>query len=444
MIIRFLSPIRLLAIPLVLLSPTGYSEVSNTGSTPLNFTAKSWDNIRSPMNQKWRNAAEKCDNGYFTLAEGKPYCRPYQLEGKDATKILNATAAQVTFADRWVRKHCPLITIDPTYHMNYLPEWSMRFPPGMKAKQRVTARLNNAIRELHEKVGNAETEGYNIVIGNGATHVISSIMWAYSDTARDICIKAPAWSKFDKIFKHIPNMKWDAECYMKEGTTDEKEGRKEKNINRLQFVTIPNNPDGNLDETPLYKGEPAVYDMVYYWPSCVFGENKIKKQNFDIMVFSLSKLIGYAATRFGWALVKNEEIAKRMAEYISNTQLNISVDAQLRAIYAIETITQKIGTEDDYFPFISNELQMRWNRIEHVFKDKPEWEIKNVERLGYILWLRVKNGNAYELLQKAGIDAEKGEEFYNVGKDISDHYVRIDIGQEPVVFEKLIQRLSTL
>ena len=82
--------------------------------------------------------------------------------------------------------------------------------------------------------------------------------------------------------------------------------------------------------------------------------------------------------------------------------------------------------------------------MEKNFKSKSEWKIRNVERLGYILWLQVKEGNAYELLRKAGIDAEKGEEFYNVGKEISDHYVRVDIGQEPVVFDKLIQRLSTL
>ena len=363
---NYFFPICHLAVLLSLWSPVGYGEEPGSDSLLPNFTASSWDGMKSSMNRKWRADAEECDNGYFTIAEGKPYCRPYQLEGTDATKILNATAAQITLADRWVRKHCPLITIDPTYHMNYLPEWSMRLPPAMQGEQRVTARLNKAIRELHEKVGNAETEGYNIVIGNGATHVISSIMWAYSDTARDVCVKAPAWSKFDKIFKHIPNMQWDTDCYMKEGTANDNEREGEDKKDRLQFVTIPNNPDGNLDETPLYIGEPTVYDMVYYWPSCVFGENKIKKQDFDVMVFSLSKLIGNAATRFGWALVKDEKISKRMAEYISNTQLNISVDTQLRAIYSIEAITQKIGSRDDYFPFVANELQSRWKRILRV------------------------------------------------------------------------------
>jgi aspartate/methionine/tyrosine aminotransferase len=401
-------------------------------------STKSWKSVKSDINSKWRKDAEECDNGYFTIVEGKPYCRPYQLQGANETKNLNATAAQITFADRWTRKHCPLITTDPTYHMNYLPEGTMRFPPVMKGDfPKITERLNNVIRELHKKVGNAETEGYNIVIGNGATHVIASIMWAYSDTTREVCVKSPAWSKFDKIYKHIPNMKWNTACYTKEGRTNE-------NKNILQFVTIPNNPDGNLDDTPMYKGEPTVYDMVYYWPSCVFGKKKIKKRNYDIMVFSLSKLLGYASTRFGWALVKDEKIAKRMEEYINNTQLNISVDAQLRTIHMLETLTQKIGTKDDFFPFASNELQNRWKRLENVFKNKPNWEIKNVEHLGYILWLRTKNGNAYELLKKVKIDAEKGEEFYNVGKKISDHYVRVDIGQEPVVFNKLIERLDTL
>lgn len=420
-----------LAILIIFLSVMPLSMSADTGPN-------SWEVLRSHMDSKWKKAAQECDNGYFTIAEGEPYCRPYQLESTNEGEKLDATAAQITFADRWMRKHGRLVTTDPTYHMNYLPAGTMRFQPAIKSdKPQITERLYRAIRELHEKVGNAETEGYNIVIGNGATHVIASIMSAYSDVGRDVCVQAPAWPMFGEIYKHIPNMRWSSGCYKKEGL-------KSDNKDRLQFVTIPNNPDGNLDETPMFKDQPVVYDMVYYWPSCVIGKNKVKKQRFDIMVFSLSKLAGTAATRFGWALVKDKKIADRMEEYISNTQLNISVDAQLRAMHTLEVLTQKLGTKDDFFLFAANELEERWKRIGDVFKDKPGWAIKNVERLGYILWLRATNGNAYELLQKANINAEKGEEFYNVGKEISDHYVRVEIGQEPVVFDKLIERLKTL
>lgn len=67
--------------------------------------------------------------------------------------------------------------------------------------------------------------------------------------------------------------------------------------NFIQFVTSPNNPDGQL-ETGMLRGSNAkqIHDLAYYWPHytsipCPMDE--------DLMIFTFSKLIGHAGSRFG-------------------------------------------------------------------------------------------------------------------------------------------------
>eukprot|EP01043_Picozoa_sp_COSAG02_P127449 COSAG02_NODE_64816_length_259_cov_0.968750_1_plen_55_part_10 len=47
------------------------------------------------------------------------------------------------------------------------------------------------------------------------------------------------------------------------------------------------------------------------------------------MLFTLSKLTGHAGTRIGWALVKDAEVAAKMADRVHATG-RISHDAMLR------------------------------------------------------------------------------------------------------------------
>eukprot|EP01051_Picozoa_sp_SAG22_P022673 SAG22_NODE_5523_length_999_cov_1.715556_1_plen_78_part_00 len=56
----------------------------------------------------------------------------------------------------------------------------------------------------------------------------------------------------------------------------------------------------------------AVYDRAYYWPHFT----PVQPASDEIGLYTLSKLTGHAGTRIGWALVKDEAVAARMAAWI--------------------------------------------------------------------------------------------------------------------------------
>ncbi|KAI5312544.1 hypothetical protein L3X38_041717 [Prunus dulcis] len=97
----------------------------------------------------------------------------------------------------------------------------------------------------------------------------------------------------------------------------------------IEFVTSPNNPDGQLNKA-IFQGPnaKAIYDRVYYWPH--FTAIPAPADD-ELMIFSISKFTGHAGSRFGWAVVKDESVYKRMSEYIELSSLGVSRDAQLRA-----------------------------------------------------------------------------------------------------------------
>jgi len=45
--------------------------------------------------------------------------------------------------------------------------------------------LEDEIRKLHKNVGNAKTEGYEVVVGYGGTGVMNAIMYAITSTGKD-------------------------------------------------------------------------------------------------------------------------------------------------------------------------------------------------------------------------------------------------------------------
>ena len=65
----------------------------------------------------------------------------------------------------------------------------------------------------------------------------------------------------------------------------------------IEFVTSPNNPDGQLNKVVLHgPNVKAIHDRVYYWP---YFTPITGPADEDIMVFSISKLTGHAGSRFG-------------------------------------------------------------------------------------------------------------------------------------------------
>ena len=67
--------------------------------------------------------------------------------------------------------------------------------------------------------------------------------------------------------------------------------------NIVEFVTSPNNPDGELKKAvvggPFVK---TIHDLAYYWPHFTAIPAPADE---DLMIFTISKLTGHAGSRFG-------------------------------------------------------------------------------------------------------------------------------------------------
>lgn len=62
----------------------------------------------------------------------------------------------------------------------------------------------------------------------------------------------------------------------------------------------------------------------------------------DVMIFSSSKHGGLAGTRFGWGLIKNDELIQHLSEIIYGTIFSVSEDSMLRVYNTIGQILSKL------------------------------------------------------------------------------------------------------
>ena len=71
----------------------------------------------------------------------------------------------------------------------------------------------------------------------------------------------------------------------------------DSSINVIEFVTSPNNPDGQLTKAVLQGPSiRTIHDHAYYWPHFTAIPAPADE---DLMLFTISKLTGHAGSRFG-------------------------------------------------------------------------------------------------------------------------------------------------
>eukprot|EP00271_Cylindrocystis_brebissonii_P009128 TRINITY_DN23794_c0_g1_i1.p1 TRINITY_DN23794_c0_g1~~TRINITY_DN23794_c0_g1_i1.p1 ORF type:complete len:552 (-),score=80.79 TRINITY_DN23794_c0_g1_i1:1045-2700(-) len=224
------------------------------------------------------------------------------------------------------------VVIPPSYRLGYENN-------GAESLFHLRA-LENAIRSLHDFVGNAETEGRHLVIGAGATQVLSALYFGLTEepmTGGTSGFEKAVLTSADphyQLYDAVPNF-YKSERFRYPGNQS---SAGVVNSNRLQveIITSPNNPDG-LNRKPLLKGKKAVsiYDFAYYWPQYT---PIYEKMDVDIAVFTLSKISGHAGSRVGWALVKDPALAVRAQIAVMFMTIGVSHEAQLRATQLLSSI----------------------------------------------------------------------------------------------------------
>ncbi|GKC46050.1 tryptophan aminotransferase-related protein 3-like protein [Tanacetum coccineum] len=238
----------------------------------------------------------------------------------------------------------------------------------------MSTELEKYIRKMHSIVGNAITEGRYLVFGIRSSQLLNAAVYALSSKNS---------STPSNVFASIPFYPTN-------------------NMDVVEFVTSPNNPDGEL-KTSVLEGK-TIYDHAYFWPhfTPIPGPS-----DHDLMIFTLSKLTGHAAVE---------------------------------------------GDGKPIFEFSYNKLRDRWERLTSVFLKSTRFSIQqrhpshcnffNETRLPspayvWVKFERVEENDCGAVLEAGNIKGRSGSIFSS-----KDCYVRLSLIKSQDDFELLLQRLT--
>jgi hypothetical protein len=253
------------------------------------------------------------DHGVFYQEEaslGVTTCACYQCYDGDHCETLlpncslETRVAEAAIFEAWFDQvQADLsVTIGPDYHLSYLKA-PRTFPPNADPSgyDEISLLLNASIHRLHGKVNNVDTTGMTLVLGAGGVQLIDAALYALTQrnnkqTYMHVYTQPPFYPHFEQASNVNPLTNF----------THTLAGIAPGSV--IEVLTTPNNPD-NRAKQPVVKGSAAqITDLVYYWPHYT---SATPKRNDDLMIFSLSKLSGYAASRLGWAFVRDPDVSNK-------------------------------------------------------------------------------------------------------------------------------------
>ncbi|KAL8457908.1 hypothetical protein ACS0TY_035681 [Phlomoides rotata] len=312
----------------------------------------------------------------------------------------------------------------------------------------------SSVVRLHKLVGNAVTEDRHIVVGTGSTQLFQAVLYAVSPSNASepisVVSAAPFYSSYPLITDFLKSglYKWGGDAQ-----------KFKKNKPYIELVTSPNNPDGLSREAVVNQNQGIlIHDLAYYWPQ--YTSISSTPADYDIMLFTVSKSTGHAGTRLGWALVKDEEIAKKMTEFIVVSTIGVSKESQLRAAKILNVMSDsheersRFKDVEAFFDHSYNLMAMRWKQLrDAVEKSKlfslPEFPHGKCSFSGRtfasqpaFVWLKCEAGieDCESFLRdNYKIIARSGKHF-----GWSSKYVRISVLPRAEIFDQFTGRLASI
>ncbi|CAL0302990.1 unnamed protein product [Lupinus luteus] len=381
-------------------------------------------------------------NGHEPVCE----CNPC-YSGSDCSKLssdcaANAGSGDPYFLEPFWMKHAAssAVLVSGWHRMGY------SYSDGSY----ISELLVQYIRKLHDTVGNAVTEGKYIIFGGGSTQLLSAAVYALSPNSSASPAKVVATAPYYSVYRTQTQF-FNSRDFSYEGdTTLWKNISKNDNTRFIEFVTSPNNPDGKLTKG-LVQGSnvKTIYDRAYYWPHFTAIPSPADE---DLMVFTISKLTGHAGTRFGWAIIKDEEVYEKMSTYVGLNTMGISREAQLRALKLFDVALEAEGRE--LFEFGYTTMRDRWVRLKQVLSKSNRFSLQKLSpqycsffkrdrdpspAYAWVKCEREQDKNCYDALEAAGINGRQGSVY-----SADNRYVRLSLIRSQDDFEILINKLRNL
>ncbi|XP_060170836.1 tryptophan aminotransferase-related protein 4-like [Lycium barbarum] len=390
-------------------------------------------------------------DGY--VVDGKPICECYSCYGgTNCSLFFPNCPADVDGGDPlflepfWIQNAASSAVVVSGWHrMSYF------FPN----QSHISKELDRNIRKIHAIAKNAITNGRYIVFGVGSTQLLHAAVHALSIdnstssspylATKVVANKIPYYSPYKFQTEYF-----QTHHYEFEGDSSMLKNKSDFAGNVIEYVTSPNNPDGNLRSSDL-KGPSVkpIYDRAYYWPHYTAIPAPVDE---DLIIFSMSKLTGHAGTRFGWAIVKDVNVYRRMVEFIDLAEMGTSKDAQLRALTLLKVVAEGDGKQ--LFNFAHQILMDRWEKLSQMFSLSKRFSLQRIPTQHCIFverarepspayaWVKCKrkeDKNCTEIFRVAKIIGRPGSKFF-----AGDRYVRLSLLKGQHDFDMLILRLKQL
>ncbi|GER37028.1 tryptophan aminotransferase related 2 [Striga asiatica] len=364
--------------------------------------------------------------------------------------------------------HVPLINLDhgdPTMYESYWKEIGQNLSleiPGFESLSYFSnpkklcwflePKLEDQIKKVHEKVGNAITENRHIIVGTGSSQLILAALFALSTSVNEpnpvsVICRAPYYSSYPEMSDFLKSklFEWwgDADLF-----------DKDKNEPYIEMVTSPNNPDGTIRQ-PIVNGPKGmlVHDLAYYWPQYTAITSSA---DHDVMLFTVSKCTGHAGSRIGWAVVRDENVARKMVKFIEINTIGVSKEAQLRAANILEMIslscTQPNTRIPNFFKHSRHLMAQRWTKLREAINNNSLFHVAKfpkqycnfsgefVETYPAFAWIKCKDGVDCEKVFKGHkILTRSGVRF-----GCEAEYVRVSMLSRDDEFELFVKRLPTI
>ncbi|AQK90450.1 tryptophan aminotransferase-related protein 2 [Zea mays] len=311
--------------------------------------------------------------------------------------------------------------------------------------------LDHEVRRLHRLVGNAAVDdGYHVLVGTGSTQLFMAALYALSPPAAapmSVVSAAPYYSSYPAVTDFLQSglFRWAGDASSFTGDA------------YIELVCSPNNPDGAIREAVLPSGGSgvAVHDLAYYWPQYTAIT---RRADHDIMLFTVSKSTGHAGTRIGWALVKDRDVAKRMAKFIELNTIGVSKDSQLRAAKVLGAVSDAYelpeAAQHRLFDYGRRKMVERWRVLREAAAASGAFSLPH-ETSAFcnftketaatnpaFAWLRCDREDVEDcasFLRGHGILTRSGSQF---GAD--PRYVRVSMLDRDDAYDIFVKRLSSL
>lgn len=213
----------------------------------------------------------------------------------------------------------------------------------------------------------------------------------------------------------------------------------------IEIVTTPNNPDG-ANRKPITDAKYIIFDLSHDWP--FFNINikdnletiyeAIKKNKIIFPFFSMSKSIGQAGDRVGYVWLKknkfNEQLIKKMKEYLHNDTLGPSIAGQASCSNRIDLLTSV--SMQPLFDVLKV-LVLRYDQLKEILrKNHPNVICKSVRGSAYF-WAHSTPNISEQWKKLYRIDTMNGETF-----GVDNSYLRINLMTSEKNFNILLKRLG--